>query len=325
MKRRLSLYALMTLGPALWALVGSAWAQQTPLPSNQQPAAQAAQQIPQHTAQQTRQDQPAVPFTLTEEEQKQVDAILKQWESHNKKIETFDCRFERWTYDTVFGQSDGQGNMPARFIDLGCLRYKAPGSGAFQVDMTKKADGTEVPIDDNRAEHWVCDGKSIYEFKHPQKKLIEHQLPPEVQGKALANTPLPFLFGAEAVKLKERYWIRIITPKNAQNQIWLEAWPKHQQEAANFRFAQFIIDATTMNPFGLMLRQPNGKDYTTYQFWEIVVNNPFRIFKLNDPLNPRTPFGWTKTVEPAMSAQPQGQPPAAQPSAQARQQAGARR
>jgi hypothetical protein len=80
-----------------------------------------------------------------------------------------------------------------------------------------------------------------------------------------------------------------------------------------------------MNPFALRLVQPNGKDYMTYQFYDVVVNNPFRIFKLNDPLNPRTPFGWTFVVEPPMQSQPQGQPPAVQPQAQARQPAGTRR
>jgi len=314
MNHRFDGYAWLPFGLSLAMLAGPVWAQQTPQQSSRQPAAQEARQP-------APQENRRPPFQLTPQEEAQVETILKRWEEHNKTIKTFDCRFERWTYDMVFGQPNAQGNMPARFDDVGCLRYVAPESLAFQVDATKKTDGTEVPIDGNRAEHWVCDGKSIFEFKHLQKKLIEHQLPPEGQGKtsgnpllplyfALVTPPLSFFFGTEATTLKERYWIRVL-PKDAQNQIWLEAWPKDPKQAACFKFAQFIIDSTNINPFGLLLMQPNGKDYTTYQFWDVVVNDRSKIFKLSDPLNPSTPRGWTKIVEPAVPVQPQGQPPAA--------------
>ena len=38
-------------------------------------------------------------------------------------------------------------------------------------------------------------------------------MPPELQGKAIVDGPLPFLFGADAQKLKQRYYLRIITPR----------------------------------------------------------------------------------------------------------------
>ena len=142
-----------------------------------------------------------------------------------------------------------------------------------------------MPIDDTRAEHWICDGKSIFEYSPAKKQLIEHKLPPELQGKAIANSPLPFLFGAEAKKLKQRYFIRIVTPPDVKDQIWLEAYPRFQQDAANFHHAHSLSPRKEMSPFALKLVQPNGKDYTVYQFYDIVVNDPLRLFK-GDPFRP---------------------------------------
>ncbi len=233
---------------------------------------------------------PKPPFTLSPEEQAQVDHALGLWEERNRSIKTFDCRFKRWIYDVVFGRPD-----EAKFVELGVLSYAAPDRGLFRIDSTEK-DGKETPIDNSRAEHWISDGKSIFEFSPAKKQVIEHKLPPELQGKAIADSPLPFLFGAEAKKLKQRYFIRLITPANVQDQIWLEAYPRYQQDAANFHHAQFIISKQKMEPYGLNIIQPNGKDHTAYQFFEIVINDRLRLFK-GDPFRPFTPLGWQKIVE----------------------------
>ena len=56
------------------------------------------------------------------------------------------------------------------------------------------------------------DGKSIIEYNHVKKTMTVHKLPPELQGKAIADCPLPFLFGSTADSLKRRYFIHVITP-----------------------------------------------------------------------------------------------------------------
>ena len=161
-----------------------------------------------------------------------------------------------------------------------------------------------MSIDNARAEHWVCDGKSIFIYSPGKKQLIEQQLPPEIQGKAIADGPLPFVFGAEAKKLKERYWIRLLPPeKDKKDQVLLEAFPRHQQDAANFHHAQFIITAEKMEPYALNLVQPNGKDHVAYVFFDVVVNDPLRLFK-GDPFRAFTPLGWQKIVQPAPTAEP---------------------
>ena len=64
------------------------------------------------------------------------------------------------------------------------------------------AKGDWVKQTDAIGEHWVCDGKSVFEYRHDQKQLVERPIPPQLQGKAIVDGPLPFLFGAEAAKLK---------------------------------------------------------------------------------------------------------------------------
>ena len=65
--------------------------------------------------------------------------------------------------------------------------------------------------------------------------LTESPLPKELQGKDIVDGPLPFLFGAKAEKLKQRYYLRIITPPDVQGQVWLEAWPRFLADARNFQ------------------------------------------------------------------------------------------
>ena len=45
-----------------------------------------------------------------------------------------------------------------------------------------------------------------------------------MQGEAIADGPIPFIFGAKVDKMKQRYWIRDITPKEEiGKRTWLEA------------------------------------------------------------------------------------------------------
>ena len=106
--------------------------------------------------------------------------------------------------------------------------------------------------------------------------------------------------------------LRIAGTRLRQGRIWLEAYPRFQGDAANFHHAIFIITAQGMSPYALRLVQPNGKDYTVYGFFNIVVNDKLRIFQ-GDPFRPFTPFGWQMIPDdlppPAQSGPPQARRP----------------
>ena len=249
---------------------------------------------------------PRPPFTLTPQEEAQVDGVLKQWEERNREIKTFDCQFKRWTYDVVFGTPERP-----KFVELGVIKYAAPDRGLFRLDKEEK-DGKEVPIDDARAEHWLCDGKSVYEYSPAKKQVIEHKLPPELRGKAIANSPLPFLFGAEAQKLKQRYFVRLVTPRRAGPDLagGLSAFPGGRRQFPSRDLHHHRARDVAVSR--LRVVQSNGKDYTVYGFFDVVVNDKFRLFQ-GDPFRPFTPWGWQMIPDnppPAPPSPPQARRPA---------------
>lgn len=242
---------------------------------------------------------------LTPQEEAQVDRILRLWEQRSAGIKTFECSFVRREWDPVFGPA----NAP-RFVDIGAIKYAAPDKGEYVVEKALQ-DGKPVGIEPERAEHWICDGKSIFEYNTIKKQVIERRLPPELQGKAISDGPLPFLFGAKAESLKQRYVIRITTPPNMQGQqTWLEAFPRFRANAADFRRAELILTNQDMTPFALQLEEPNGKKRTSYRFYEIVTNDPLRFFKLS-PFQPTTPFGWKRVLDEPRTVQSGRVPPPA--------------
>ena len=238
--------------------------------------------------QQTTQPAPAAPFVLTPDEQAQLDQVLAAWEQRGTKVKSFESKFTRWQYDQVFGKET---------TDQGEVKYASPDKGAFQVLG-------EQP------EHWICDGKSIFEYKFVTKQLIEHKLPPELQGQGITDSPLPFLFGSTAAQLKQRYFLRLVTPPNVQGQVWLEARPRYQADAQNFQRAEVILASATMLPAAIQTHEINGKTRTVYKFERPQVNpsdplrglDPLRIFD-RDPFKPSLPRGWTKVVEEAPASQ----------------------
>lgn len=251
----------------------------------------------------------ASPFPLTPQEQAQVDWVLRQWERHSAGVKTFECKFTRFVYDPIFHDP-----KKPKFIEEGEIRYAAPDKGMFRVFQPR---GVTAP----REEHWICNGKSIFQYDFQKKQLVQYELPTELQGKAITRGPLPFLFGAKAGQLKERYFLRIarvVTPEedDRQDEVWLDACPRFQTDAANMRSATLILTTsdvqtlTDMQPFAVRIIMPNGQNETRYRFRNIKVNarsllDPLRVFETNW-LHAGLPPGWTKiSVEaPAQAGRP---------------------
>ncbi len=227
------------------------------------------------------------PFVLDPRHQAQVDWVLNAWEQRSTQVKTFTCSFVRREYDEVFGQGDEPTHT-----DFGEIRYQSPDRGLFWVREP-----------DERQERWVCDGNAVFEFNFVTRKLTEYELPPELRGRAIANGPLPFLFGSTAESLRQRYYLRLITPSDRQNEVWLQAYPKFREDAANFGHAELILTGRELTPFALQLYLPNGKTRLSYVFQDIKVNATLTNFLQRNPFHVTTPLGWERIVERAQPAQ----------------------
>ncbi len=301
-RRAAAMVAVLAAAP----LGTTAWAQVTAPP----PAAQQAQ--PQRAAA-VAPPAPQQPAALTPEQQAALDQLLAAWETRNAAVRTWSCTFHKWEYN-AWSPVDPAGERLAFAESSGELKYAAPDKGLFRVKETKQWNPEsrryEVRGGDT-GEHWVCNGESIYEFRHSERQLRETKLPPEMRGKAISDGPLPFVFGAKADTLKKRYWMRLVTPPGVRDQIWLESLPRFQADASNFSKVELILQASDLMPFAIQIYKPGGQDRDVYQFDPRTNLIDKGLDMIRDFAKPMTPFGY-KYVLDDLTTQAAATPPAAQ-------------
>ncbi|MEI6504670.1 MAG: TIGR03009 domain-containing protein [Planctomycetota bacterium] len=264
---------------------------------------------------------PAAPqqqAALTPEQQAALDQLLAAWETRNAAVGTWSCTFHKWEYN-AWSPVDAAGERLAFAESSGELKYAAPDKGLFRVKETKQwspeARRYELRGGDT-GEHWVCNGESIYEFRHSERQLRETKLPPEMRGKAISDGPLPFVFGAKADTLKKRYWMRLVTPPGVRDQIWLESLPRFQADASSFSKVELILQASDLMPFAIQIYKPGGQDRDVYQFDPRTNLIDKGLDMIRDFAKPMTPFGYKYVLD---DLQAQAPPPAATaPTAQLR-------
>ena len=239
--------------------------------------------------------------SLSPEQQAALEQLLVAWEARNAKVTTWSCTFYKWQYN-AWSPADTSGERLAFSESTGEIKYAAPDKGLFHVKSSKQWNPEKKIYDarpSNSGEHWVCNGTSIYEFRHSERQLRETKLPPEMRGRAISEGPLPFVFGAKANTLKKRYSMRIITPAKVTDQIWLEALPRFQVDAANFSKVELILRATDLMPFAIQVFKPGGQDRDVYQFDPRTSLIDRGLDLIRDFSKPLTPLGYTFIEEQA--------------------------
>ena len=163
-------------------------------------------------------------------------------------------------------------------------------------------------------DHWVCDGKSVYQYRPDLKQLVEHPIPPQMQGQAIVDGPLPFLFGADAAKLKQRYWMRIDQQQSQDpNQIWLIANTEvSTNRRPTSREVDVILDRQQLLPLYMQVWMPNRSHHMyIFDIENAEVNGLFDRMKAAVFARPSMPSGWKRVVEnlPLQQAAQPVQPP----------------
>jgi TIGR03009 family protein len=253
----------------------------------------------------------APPFTLTPAEEANLNQFLKDWEIANNGIKTFKCSFTRLEYDPAI--AGGNPNQ-ATTVSKGDLKYAAPDKGMFHVKeltnyVPNPKTGQIVEQKGEPTEWWTCDGSSMFEVTvrnngdKVEKLVVEKPLPPEMRGKTITDGPLPFVFGAKAATLKSRYFMRIITPAvNAQNEVWLEAFPKQQKDAANFSRVNLILKKADLQPAAIQIFNPGANvqnaSRTVIMLEDASINNPWApLQNLFDDFARPNPIGYKHVLE----------------------------
>jgi TIGR03009 family protein len=267
---------------------------------------------------------------ITADEQKWIDQVLGYWEARSNKVKTFECKFKRWDYEPIFGPKDEQGRPKneAKTYAEGTVKYAQPDKGLYKVEKLSSyvppaksgEPGSYVAQDPDFGEHWVCDGKQIFSYEAPKKQLTVTALPPQMQGQAIADGPLPFMFGAKAETIKARYWVhempadvKAVLPSGGKGKFCLEAVPKARQDAQNFSKVRIILDEKDFLPEILEIFAPNYHPQTnpsrqSYLFADRATTDQanilaqlaagvdvLKLFHRNF-YEPKTPAGWKKVI-----------------------------
>lgn len=244
---------------------------------------------------------------ITPDEVKYIDDVLKYWETSTSKIKTYKCDFDKFTYNPNFAP-------PGTYYEhsVGVIMYAQPDKGLYRVDeidryrQASEKDGKAeyLKAEGEKGEHWICDGKAVFYFDYLNKILRKTNLPPIMQGKAIADGPLPFVFGAEAAKIKQRYWLHVVTPKDAKEEIRLAAVPKLREDAANYKEILIVIDHNTFLPKAMTVFLPGYDAKTnpakdTYVFKKRQNNLADNIWLplAKEFYEPSTPGGWKLEVQ----------------------------
>lgn len=243
----------------------------------------------------------------------QLNKLLSEWEEHSESTKTLECRFQRWHYD-MFAAKPGVHASKS----TGLIKYAAPDKGLFRVDSKVFFNGMKqgkpkyAPQDGQFGEYWVCNGRELIEFDRSKEECRIQTLPPEMRGQKIFESPLPFVFNLDAEQIQERYWVRqVAAPK--PELVLIEAWPKRQEDRAQYRLVQIALDKESFLPQALLMYAPNfhaknAPKWDHYEFSEVKRNSigqGMQMF-LRNFIRQQPPANWKVLRD---TYQPPAQPP----------------
>ena len=252
-------------------------------------------------ADQNRMNAPAPPFPpLGARELAHLQSVLKKWEAQSQGTKTLECSFKRWHFDGFAAPQ----NVHATFAE-GVIKYAKPDRGLFRVDTLVFFKGMEngkpayASQPGKFGEHWVCNGKQLIEFDEGKKECRIQELPPQLQGQQIFNSPLPFVFNLKADEIQARYWVRQVAAPS-EDLILIEAWPKLQEDRAQYRLVQVALNKSTFLPHALIMYAPNFHPKTAprwdhYEFVDVKRNLLGQTFNqfIGNFIPKKPPANWT--------------------------------
>ncbi len=229
----------------------------------------------------------------------ELEKILIDWERESGKVTKLKGEFNRVVYDSVFEVAKcATGNYAFEAPDKGRMDFlpdqeaasKAPGKvRRGEVDFTLQADEPRV---------WVCDGEQILAIDPTKKEYNRIRIPAPYRGKNISDGPLPFLFGMNAEKMKQRYVLEPGRLHNPARLIHIVAYPRMPSEQREYRMAEVLLDPQTFMPRAIQLLGTSDNTQTVYMFTKHEKPN---ILSLSNPFKPSL-FGYKLMLDEEAAA-----------------------
>ena len=246
----------------------------------------------------------------------QLEDLLVQWSKASEGIKRLEGEHARIVYDIL---SETERRSDGKFY------YEKPDKGRIEIvpveptPALKKARAREVadakaqkrksgvrtkltkddppqPTDEpydlqpDQQELWCCDGQRVYSLDLAKKEALVAQLPADMQGRNIMDSPLPFLFGMPPEKAKQRFELSFSRPFEPQSgKAHLKILPRLKTDASTWIQATVILDLKQFLPMAVQLVDPAGTKITVYSFTNFTVNKPTFLDQLTFK-NPKTRF-----------------------------------
>ena len=230
----------------------------------------------------------------------ELEQLLRDWAAASEKIQRLEGEHLRRVYDMIneveklsqgrfFYETPDKGriNITPVVITEKMLRQRASG----EVPTQKRKSGKPFDLKSDQEECWSCDGGHVYEMDVAKKEARVAQLPLDMQGKNIMDSPLPFLFGMPPEKAKRRFTMSLLRPIEPESErASLHILPRLPQDSGNWASADVILNLKTFLPEAVQLVDPAGTKITVYSFSSLKVNENIIIDKLMDKQDPRTRY-----------------------------------
>jgi TIGR03009 family protein len=241
-----------------------------------------------------------IPFFLNPDEQKELDDFLVRWEKYSTSIKRYDVDFYMFIYDPTIPGAEPNKPYKTTFgyfkYIANPLRFVYHVEGEWIKDAKVKRDGDKNPL--VFAEKLIIDEKSVYKYEYNAKTVLQVNVPPEMIGKGIADSPLPLIFGAKAADLKRRFSMKIMSPSSQNETIWLQAKPLQIEDQQEFSMLEIILDKKTLQAKGLRKYDINNKTYWVYDLKSPAING--RMNQILDDLKtwftPTVEKGWKHEI-----------------------------
>lgn len=194
----------------------------------------------------------------------EMEKVLNVWETYSVKLEKLEGEFERYDYDFVFKvEKRFRGRYFFEAPDKGRMDFVAP----KQLPETNETRGTVFAVKPGDTRSWICTGSEILDINHDSKNYTRVEIPERFRGSNIVNSPLPFLFGAKASELKERYLLTFGDMHNPQGgTVHIVAAPLMEAQRREYRRAEILLNTKDFLPSAVRLWHASGNGETVYVF-----------------------------------------------------------